>query len=99
VLFASFFFVFVFCLFFYSLFSLFSASAVSFACPISVVKTRVEGNMVTPYRGLLDGLMTIWRVEGVRGEGAHTDDRAWSAPSDGMDWAGPAGHAELTISW
>jgi len=43
------------------------ATAVSVCCPISVVKTRIEGNMVRPYSGLLDGLSTIWRVEGVRG--------------------------------
>lgn len=43
------------------------ASAVSACCPISVVKTRIEGNAVRPYHGLLDGLSTIYRTEGVRG--------------------------------
>jgi solute carrier family 25 protein 38 len=44
-----------------------SASAVTVCCPISVVKTRIEGNSVSPYRGLFHGLATIWRTEGVRG--------------------------------
>lgn len=43
------------------------ASAVSTCCPISVVKTRIEGNAVRPYNGLFDGLSTIYRTEGVRG--------------------------------
>ena len=44
-----------------------SASAVSVCCPISVVKTRIEGNAVSPYRGLFHGLHTIFYTEGIRG--------------------------------
>lgn len=43
------------------------ASAVSVCCPISVVKTRIEGSSVRPYRSLLHGLTSIYKTEGMRG--------------------------------
>ncbi len=44
-----------------------SASAVSVCCPISVVKTRIEGSSVRPYRSLLHGLTSIYKTEGMKG--------------------------------
>lgn len=42
-------------------------SAITLCSPISVVKSNMEGNHIRVYSGIVDGLTTITRTQGIRG--------------------------------